>query len=292
MLNITPMRATRMAGIALLSAALLSPATGARAGNGANFVVYDHHTEDAGTTEIKLFNDLSRTADEGERYSAQLLELEHALTDRWVVAAYLESHKINGEDWSFDGARFETRYRLFDYGTPLNPVVYLEYVNKKEASLFLREVTGRIEHGEAGEGEHEEENERENELESKLILGQDISDRLRVGFNWINEVNLKSGDWDFGYATGLTYTVFEHEGEQKSPSFDVKEVQLGLEVFGGLGNSAKGLTLASGETEQYLGVNLKTEFANGAMVMAGGAFGLTSDSRDNLFRVMIGWEFE
>lgn len=265
-------------------------ASEAIAGNGANFVTYDHHTEDKGTTEIKVYNDLSRTAGEGERYSAQLVELERALTDQWVVAAYLESHKINGEDWSFDGARFETRYRLFEEKVPLNPVVYLEYVNKKESALYLREVTGRAEPEEAGEPE--DENEREHELESKLILGEDITNRLRVGFNWINEVNLKSGEWEFGYATGLTYTLFELEGGHESPSFDIKEVQLGLEVFGGLGDSAEGLTLSGRETEQYLGTNLKVEFANGAMLMAGGAFGLTSNSEDAVFRLMVGWEFE
>ena len=260
---------------------------GVMAGNGANFVVYDHHTDSQGTTEIKVYNDLGRTGD-GQRYTAQLLELERALTDQWVVAAYLESHKVNGDDWDLDGFRLETRYRLFDYGTPFNPVVYIEYVNKKEGALYLREAMGRTD----GEEHEEDEDAREHELETKLILGHDISDRLRIGFDWINEVNLKTGDWKFGYATGLTYTLFEKEGESHGQGLDLKEVKLGAELFGGLGDSVKGLTLDGSKTEQYAGINLKGEFANGAMVMVGGAFGLTHDSQDAIFRAMVGWEFE
>lgn len=261
------------------------------AGNGANFVTYDHHTGEKGETEIKIFNDYGRTTD-GERYNAQLLEFERALTDQWVISAYLESHKENGDDWSFDGARLETRYRLFDYGTPFNPVLYLEYINKKEGALFLREATGRTDK-EEGE-EEEDEDAREHELETKLILGHDFSDRLRVGFNLIGEVNLKSGDWEFGYATGLTYTLFEIEGASKTENrgWNVKEVQLGAELFGGAGDSVRGLTLDGSETEQYAGLAVKTEFANGAMVTLGGTFGLTSDSQDAIFRAMLGWEFE
>lgn len=281
-----------------VAAVLQAVAGTALAGNGANFVLYDHHTEEKGVTEIKVYNDLGKTADDGAHYNAQLLEIEHALTDQWVLAAYLESHKLSGNDWEFDGFRLETRYRLFDYGTPFNPVVYIEYVNKKEAALYLREVVGRTdgaEHEEAGEGAHDEEDEREHELETKLILGHDISDRLRIGFNWINEVNLKSGDWEFGYATGLTYTLFksgEGGGEGRAQGFAVEKMQLGLELFGGLGDSDKGLTLAGSRTEQYAGVNLKTEFDNHVQLMLGGAFGLTGDSQDAIFRAMVGIEFE
>lgn len=262
------------------------------AGNGANFVAYDHHTGDKGETEIKLYNDVGKTQD-GDNYTAQLLEIERALTDQWVVSAYLESHDLSGDGWDFDGFRLETRYRLFDYGTPFNPVLYIEYVNKKESALYLREAVGRTDADEEeGEGVgHSEDNEREHELETKLILGHDFSDRLRFGFNWINEVNLKSGDWEFGYATGLTYTAFEREENDKGSGFDVKEVQLGSELYGGLGDSSKGLTLDGSKTEQYAGINLKTEFANGTMFMLGGAFGLTHDSQDALFRAMVGIEF-
>jgi hypothetical protein len=277
---------------ALSAAAVFACAPAAVAGNGANFVTYDHHTGEKGETEVNLLNDFGRTSD-GERYAAQLLEVEHALTDQWIVAAYLESHKDNGDDYSFDGFRFETRYRLFDYGTPFNPVVYLEYINKKESARFLREATGRTDAAEEPGGELDEDK-RESELETKLILGHDVSDRLRLGFNWISEVNLKSGDWAFGYATGLSYMAFEQEDMKATAGggWALKELQFGAELFGGAGDSVRGLTLDPDKTEQYAGVSVKSEFANGASLTLGGTFGLTSNSRDALFRAAVGWEFE
>lgn len=257
------------------------------AGNGANFVLYDHHTGERGETEVKIYNDVGKLQD-NSNFTAQLLEFEYAVTDKWITAAYLESHSQSDQNWSFDGFRLETRYRLFDYGTPLNPVLYLEYVNVKESALYIREVVGRTDEEE--EGGIEDPNERESEIESKLILGEDISNKLRLGFNWINDVDLKSGKWEFGYAAGLTYTLFEIE--KKSHSFDIKEMLLGLEFYGGLGDSTKGLTFDGSVTEQYAGLNLKTEFSNGSMFMLGGAFGLTDVSRDAFFRAMVGFEFD
>jgi hypothetical protein len=288
------------AGFCALSALALMAAGGimspALAGNGANFVTYDHHTGEKGETEIKLYQDFGKTGD-GDRYLAQLLEFEYSLTDQWVIAAYLESHDRHGDDWSFDGFRFETRYRLFDYGTPFNPVVYAEYINKKEGALYLREAVGRTDEDEEEPGgvpEVEDENEREHEFETKLILGHDFSNKLRFGFDMIGEVNLKSGDWEFGYATGFSYEIYdnEHAGEGSRDNWNVKEVKLGVELFGGLGDSVKGLTLDGSKTEQYAGASLKTEFANGAQFMVGGAFGLTDDSQDAILRTAIGWEFE
>ena len=283
--------------LALGCAGASSGAYSVSAGNGANFVTYDHHTEEKGTTEIKVYNDLGRTGDSGTLYNAQLYELEHAFSDRMVVALYLETQKERGEAAEFDSFRIEGRYRLFDYGTPFNPVVYVEYVHKREGALYLREVVGRASEESVEGGKHDEENERENEIETKLILGHDLGGRLRLGFNWISEVNLKSGDWAFGYAGGLTYTLFEADekdgkaGGGAHRGWDVKEVALGAELFGGLGDSVDGLTLSSSETAQYAGVSLKTEFQNGAQVMLGGSFGLTDPAQDAIFRAMLGWEF-
>jgi len=45
------------------------------AGNGANFVLYDHHTAEAGEMEVMLMNDLGQEPD-GTRYAAQMVEFE------------------------------------------------------------------------------------------------------------------------------------------------------------------------------------------------------------------------
>jgi len=167
--------------------------------------------------------------------------------------------KIDGEDYEFGGVRFENRLRLFNYGHFLNPVLYIEYEYLKPAHRYIRAATGRTD-------EHEEEGEEkaEHEIETKLILGHDFSDRFNVAFNWINETNLESGKWEFGYATGLNYTFYEAEGGGeghegggfRSKSWDVEELTLGLELYGGLGDSVLGLTVDPDKTKQYLGVNL------------------------------------
>jgi hypothetical protein len=269
----------------------------ASAGNEANFVLYDHHTDEKGETEVNLFSDLSNAVGDESRYNAQLFEIERALTDRWEAALYLEGDKIEGEDYQFGGWRLESRYRLFDYGTFLNPVLYVEYENLNPDHKYLLDVTGRTDTPEGSER-------WEHEIESKLIVGHDITNKLDVAFNWINETNVDTGRWEFGYALGFNYAIVgesDQEGEEKHEAhgqakkpagWQIKEVKLGGELYGGLGDSTVGLTFDPNVTQQYAGLNLKTEWANGLHVMVGGAAGLTNESERGLLRLMLGYEFE
>lgn len=256
----------------------------AHAGNEANFVLYDHHTEAKGTTEINLLGDFSNAAPGDAPYAAQLIEMERALTDQWMAALYFEGDKIDGMDYAFGGWRFESRYRLLPYGAFLNPVLYVEYANLRPSHRYLLEVTGRTDTPETTGGS--------SEIESRLILGQDIGDRLDIAFNWINDANLSSGDWEFGYAAGLNYTLFEHTARTRGSDWTLKEVKLGAELFGGVGDSALGLTLDPNVTQQYAELNLRSELDNGLHVQVGGAAGLTHDSERGLLRLMLGYEFQ
>ncbi len=290
-------RLARSGVIAGFAAAIMLFPVSAWAGNGANFVLYNQHTEEQGETEIKLFSDFSDGGKGEESYSAQLLEIEHGVTDYWTTALYFEGVKIDGEDYEFGGVRFENRLRLFNYGHFLNPVLYIEYEYLKPAHRYIRAATGRTdEHEDEEEGEEK----AEHEIETKLILGHDFSDRFNVAFNWINETNLKSGKWEFGYATGLNYTFYEAEGGGaghegggfRSKSWDVEELTLGIELYGGLGDSVLGLTVDPDKTKQYLGVNLQAELENHIKLGIGGAFGLTGDSENAILRLVAGYEFE
>jgi hypothetical protein len=282
---------------ALLIASLSLLTRQASAGNEANFVLYDHHTDEKGETEVNLFSDFSNAVGDEPRYSAQLFEIERALTDRWEAALYLEGDNIDGEDYLFSGWRLESRYRLFEYGAFLNPVLYVEYENLHPDHKYLLDVTGRTDTPEGPET-------WEHEIESKLIVGHDITNKLDVAFNWINETNVDTGRWEFGYALGFNYAIVgeaDQEGEEKHEAhghakkpagWEIKEVKLGGELYGGLGDSTLGLTLDPNVTQQYAGLNLKTEWANGLHVMVGGAAGLTKESERALLRLMIGYEFE
>jgi hypothetical protein len=186
---------------------------------------------------------------------------------------------------------------LFDYGHFLNPVLYVEYEYLKPAHRYIRAVTGRTDED---EGEEEGEEKAEHEIESRLILGHDFAKRVNVAFNWINETNLESGKWEFGYATGLNLTLYEAEdgeaghkgGGFHSKRWDVEELILGIELYGGLGDSVLGLTLDADKTKQYLGVNLRAELENHIQLGIGGAFGLTGESENAIVRLVAGYEFD
>ncbi len=253
----------------------------AHAGNEANLVLYDHHTEQKGTTEINVLSDSSSTGPGDLPYAAQLIEMERALTDQWMAARYVEGDKIDGADYAFGGWRLESRYRLLPYGAFLNPVLYVEYANLRPAHRYLLEVVGRTDTAEIAAS---------SEIESRVILGEDISDKLDVAFNWINDVNLSSGNWEFGYAVGLNYVLFAQTDPVRD--WNLKEVKLGAELYGGLGDSTLGLTLDPNVTQHYAELNLRSEFENGLRVQVGGAAGLTHDSERGLVRLMLGYEFE
>jgi len=283
----------------------LSLSGGARAGNGANFVLYDHHMAKRGETELNLYSDTSSIGSGEEDYSAQLLELEHGVTDYWTTALYFEGTHVDGEEYEFGGWRFENRLRLFDHPTLLNPVLYAEYENLRSAHRYLLTVAGRtdaVEEVEESESEAREEAEEETEraLETRLILGHDFSDRFNVAFNWVNETNVSSGKWEFGYALGLNYDLYQTDrAEAESANvlsslnaWDLEQLTLGLEIYGGLGDSLLGLTINPGNTQQYLGVNLQAKWDNNVHFGIGGAFGLTDDSENAILRMTAGYEFE
>jgi hypothetical protein len=280
------------AGALTLAGMALAP-TDAIAGNGANFVLYNQHTEEKGETEIEFYSDFSNVGGDEKNYTAQLVEIEYGVTDLWTTSLYLEGAKTNGDDYNFGSFRFENRVRLFSQPTFFNPVLYAEYEQKEPESRYIRSVVGRV------DDEDDEEEETEHELETKLILGHDVSDRLNVAFNWINEVNFDNGVWAFGYAAGLNYILFKSRGEddeapdpRSSELWDLEKVTLGAEFYGGLGDSVRGLTADPDKTQQYAGINLQAEFENHVHLGIGGAFGLTDESEDGILRLTAGYEFE
>jgi hypothetical protein len=270
-----------LAAVALPSAA--------DAGNGANFVLYNQRVEESGETEVNLFNDFARVGSGEENYAAQLLEIEHGITDLWTAALYLEGVKLEDEGYAFGSFRLENRVRLFREDTLLNPVLYAEYAQKESESRYIHSVAGRT------DSEEEEEEETEHEIETRLILGHDFRN-LNVAFNWVNEVNLDTGVWEFGYAAGLNLVVYEVEHEEDATpvprTWDLEKLTLGVEFYGGLGDSELGLTLDPDVTQQYSGLNLRADLENHLHFIIGGAFGLTGDSEDALLRLSAGYEFE
>lgn len=278
-------------GAALL--VMLASASPGMAGQDANFVLYNQHMEEKGATEVEVYSDYSHVGNGEPNYTAQLYEIEYGVTDLFTTSLYLETAKTfeGDEHYDFGSFRWENRYRLFKEETLLNPVLYAEYEYKKPTSRFIRSVVGRTD----GEEEEQGEEESEHELETKLILGHDITSNLNVAFNAIQEINFMNGLWSFGYAGGLNYAfyrAYDQSGVVDLEEAGIQKLTLGLEVYGGLGDSEKGLTVSGSKTEQYLGVNLRADLKNEMHIGVGGAFGLTDKSEDALVRLTAGYEFE
>jgi hypothetical protein len=166
------------------------------------------------------------------------------------------------------------------------------------------EVSGR----EDGKGEPAEEDQRERIMETRLILSRDFGP-WNVAFDWINETDMRrSGFTDFGYALGLRYTLTDHHheqgGENDSTAMTVhhslapgkpslasrwKPAAIGLELFGGLGNSrAFG---GSFDVQPHdLSPILMFHPSEHVMIHIGAAFGLSGVS-DDLVRTGVAFEF-
>ncbi|NOZ26300.1 MAG: hypothetical protein GXO94_09465 [Nitrospirae bacterium] len=249
-------------------------------GNGANFVLYNHHTADTGELEVMFMTDIGQEPD-GTRYTSQMVEFEVGVTDRWTSEFMIEGQVTSGEGgYNFTGFRWENRYRPFEYGTFLNPVFYMEYESLAEDTKYLMEVSGRED-----AAEREKARPRERVLETRLILGRDITPRLDMAVNWLNESDLDTGVTSFGYAAGLNYRLFG-----RGPAGHARDVVFGLELFGGLGDSDKGITADPGVTQHYLSPNLMIRLSGDLTVRFGGAIGLTDVSQD-LARFALGYEF-
>lgn len=276
----------------LVAAIVINAANPAHAGNDANFVLYNQHMEEKGETEIEVFSDFSHVGKGEKDYTAQLFEIEYGATDLWTTAVYLESAKTYGENYDYTSFRFENRIRLFREETFFNPVLYAEYEQKEPESRYILSVVGRTDTPEGP-------SETEHELETKLIVGHDITDRFNVAFNWINEIKFDNCVWSFGYVAGLNYVLIKpgseaEEAREKAgtESWDFEKLTLGVEFYGGLGDSVRGLTIDADKTEQYAGINLLAEFENHIHAGIGGAFGLTKNSQDDILRLTAAYEFE
>ncbi|MBI2871008.1 MAG: hypothetical protein HYY14_04780 [Candidatus Omnitrophica bacterium] len=268
------------------------------AGNDVYFVTYNHHIE-KGETELMIMNDFTEPAvRSGENklggYFSNMLELEYGVTEQFATEFMVEAFEDTTNSYGkFTGFRWENRYRLVkDENWYLNPVLYMEYEDLDPKTRFKMEVSGRTD----GKGEPPEEEQRERIMETRLILSRDFGP-WNVAFNWINETDVRrSGFTDFGYAAGLRYSLHSHqhdhgeseEADSAASAGRWKPVALGLELFGGLGNSRA----FGGDFEvqpHYLSPILMFHPSERVMLHIGAAFGLNGVS-DDLIRTGVSLE--
>lgn len=279
-----------------LQAAVLSATiacvTPAWAGNDIFFVTYNHSIEPR-ETELMIMTDLVKPTGpaEGGTYLAHMIELERGLTERWATELMIEGYVDPGQGRGrFTGFRWENRYRL-GKGRGLVPVLYAEYEDLDPATRFKMELSGR----EDGKGEPTGlEGRRERILETRLVLSQDFG-AYNVALNWINETDLRRGAGgftDFGYAFGLRRAFGHHRhgsDAEAGPPSGWRPTAVGLELYGGLGNS-RAFGGSFNVQQHYLQPVVMFHPARNVMLHVGVAVGLTPVS-DTLVRTSLGFGF-
>lgn len=286
-------------------AALVTVCQPVEAGNDIYFVTYNHHMTE-GETELMVMTDYTEPAERSEDkklggYLSEMVELEYGVTQQFATEIMLEGFVDTSDGYGkFTGFRWENRYRLNnDENWFLNPVIYMEYEDLDPKTRFKMEVSGR----EDGKGEPPEEDQRERIMETRLILSRDVGP-LNMAFDWINETDMRrSGFTDFGYALGVRYDLgghrpahdhAEHEGRSltagaASAGSRPALAAVGLELFGGLGNS-RAFGGSFDVQPHYLSPIVMFHPSDHVMIHVGAAFGLTGVS-DDLVRTGIAWEF-
>jgi hypothetical protein len=113
----------------------------------------------------------------------QEIEFEYGITDRFMIAPYLEFQKQAGDsNLRYTAAKLETRYQMGEYKVgKVLPGLYLEYIATKDGA---------------------------DEVEAKLILSRYGKDGSNISFNYVVERELENGaefenQYSFGYARTL-----------------------------------------------------------------------------------------
>lgn len=286
------------------------------------FTTYGHEIH-KGELELALMVDHTSPSQfrraEGQRnYLSEMPELEYHITNQLALEFMPEAFQEFGTGISkFTGFRLEARYRLFKKEVFLNPTIYFEYEDLDPETRFKMETSGWVV---PPYKEQKEEPAREKILESRFILSQNIN-KWNVAFNWLNEMDTRTGFTAFGYAMGTSYQITpgddddDDEGEytcSMHPDIKLKKngkcpkcgmslingsakhkflsaASLSAELIGTLGDS-KRMGINPARQEHYFQPSIMFHLPQGNMLSMGFAIGLTKAS-DDLLRLMWMKEF-
>ena len=182
------------------------------------FTTYGHEME-KGELELMIMLDHTSPSqvnhDEGQNnFLSQMPKIGFNPTHQLEIELMVESFQEFGTGITkFTGLRFETRYRLFKKEVFLNPTIYFEYENLDPETRFKMETSGWIikPYEETSEGEAK----REKVLESRFILSQNVKN-WNIAFNWLNEIDTRTGGAQFGYSLGVMYKLNSSEEHESS----------------------------------------------------------------------------
>lgn len=276
------MRDLCLRALAALAALTIGPI--AWAGEGPFFVTYTHQMEEPGNLEFAIKSAVGSPRD-GKRFLGSAAEFEYGVKGWWTTEFYLDGQATGGQGALFTGYRWENRFRLLGHEHWINPVLYVEFENINGADKSLLEIVNHDGNDDLTTPNADARFEKKREIEAKLILGSYYKG-WTIAENFIAEKNMTHAPFEFGYAVGISRPL-ALEARPDRCNFCAENVQVGLEMYGGLGTHEQ---FGTAGTSHYLAPTFAWALANGTTFRVSPGFGITGDSIGYLVRFGVSYE--
>ena len=254
------------------------------AGEGPFFITYTHQMEEPGNLEFAT-KSVMGNPDGGNRFVGTVAEFEYGVRGWWASEWYLDGQSTGAESTLFTGYRWENRFRLLLHEHWINPVLYVEFENINGADKSLLEIVNHDGKDDLTAPNADARFEKKREIEAKLILGSYYKG-WTIAENFIAEKNIKHAPFEFGYAVGVSRPLALAARPERC-NFCAENVQVGVEVYGGLGTHAR---FGMGDTSHYVAPTVAWTLANGTTFKVSPGFGVTSNSTGYLLRFGVSYE--
>jgi hypothetical protein len=270
--------------IVFLLTLFLAPAC--RAQESPYFVTYDHHMEEPGNLDIETSTTTNVPRDGQRFYFAPYTEFEYGMTARWTTELYIESQATWGDSAVFTGWRIENRYKPLKREHWINPVLYLEFEDRNEASRIQKELDGDA--PDVSSPNRELQPIKVHELETKLILSRDV-DSWNVAGNFIAAKNLSRNEgFEFGYAFGFSRPLATLASASEC-RFCRENFSAGMEIYGGIGST---LGFGFDNTAHYVAPVFSWLVSDNGSIRFSPGIGLTHESSPVLLRFGYSYEIQ
>jgi len=221
----------------------------------------------------------------GNRFLGTTAEFEYGVRGWWTSELYLDGQCTGAQSTLFTGYRWENRFRLLPREHWINPVLYFEFENINGADRSLLEIVNHDGNDDLTLPNAEARFEKKRELEAKLILGSYLKG-WTIAENFIAEKNVKHAPFEFGYAVGISRPL-ALEARAERCNFCAENVQVGLEMYGGLGTHEH---LGVSGTSHYVSPTVAWTLSNGTTFKLSPGFGVTENSTGYLLRFGVSYE--
>lgn len=249
------------------------------------FVTYDHYMEELDTLEIGSASVLGRSSGLNT-FLGNWTEFEYGARKWWTTEVYLDWQHTRHEGSVFTGFRFENRFRPLLETHRINPVLYVEYEHLNGADKVLKEIVGFDSKEDLKVPNSVARHEREREIETKLILSSQIGE-WNLAENFIGAKNVHGGEWEFGYAVGVSRPLSTPTGNRCT--LCPERFSAGVEMYGGLGTWSR-FTVRG--TSQYIAPAFLWTLPSETTIRVSPGWGITDESVRSLIRFGVSQEID